>query len=939
MKRLFSISIAVIAIAIAVNAQSQRPQPIAADPATRVGTLDNGMKYYVRHNSKQKNLANFYIVHHVGAIQESDTQQGLAHFLEHMAFNGTKNLPGKSMINYLETIGVKFGANLNASTSFDRTQYLIKDVPTIREGIIDTALLVLHDWSHFISLEPEEIDSERGVIMEELRTRDGASWRSFMAAHKALMKGSKYEQRNLIGYLDGLKSFSYKEIEDFYHTWYRPEYQAVVVVGDIDADAIVTKLRTLMSDIAPSPSDAPKKEVIMVPENKIPIISITQDPETMESSASLMIKHASITEYYRNTVVYKQLGIISRLAGMMMRTRFKEMSMLPDAPFNGASIIFGSIGTCPTMSSVRARVSTKDGELMKGLEALLTEIEGVRKNGFTTGEFERAKSDLRRSLEKKYANRDDRTNEEYVRQYVSSFLFNYPMPDAETDWQIDSMLLSNVPLTAVNKAVSKLITDDNRVFTIDVPVKEGLKVPTEAEVLALNAKMQTIEIAPRKDDVVMKPLIPESVVLKGSPVAHESTNDTLGTTEWTLKNGVRIIVKPTKFKADEVFVNLNSKVGISSVTDSEYITAEYLSNIMEMLGIGEFSSSDLKKQMAGIDADVSIDTDRFSSSVVGSGSPKDMESILQLVYLTFTSPRFDEKDFTTAINQYRSYAENLDKDPSTLLDKEIAKALYSSSPRHLPFSKDVLDKIDFKVLPSVYSKLFGSISGFTVTIVGNVDCEKIKPLVEKYIGSIPAKKSKLKQVDDKADFAKGVVTADFKAQMKQPKVSLARIYTGDIDYILKNILAVNFLQQILRVRYTASIREEKGGTYGVSVRAQTTADPRGQYKISISFDTNEQMADELSEIVVDEIRAIAANGPKEQDVEKIRSFMLKQWKNSLQFNRQWTQIIRAYYSRGIDMVSEYETTVSGITCDDIKTLAQKIISDNNMVYVIMRPEK
>ena len=418
--------LAVLFAAGSAMAQLNPMSPIPVDDQVRTGKLENGMTYYIRHNEKPKGQADFYILHDVGAIQEDDTQQGLAHFLEHMAFNGTKNLPGKMLTEYLETVGVKFGANLNAGTSWDQTVYNICDVPTSREGIIDSALLILHDWSHFIALEPDEIDSERGVIMEELRTRDGASWRSTMKMLQAVGKGSKYEHRNLIGYLDGLKNFKHQELVDFYHRWYRPDYQAVIVVGDVDVDAVESKIKTLMSDIPAPAADAPQKEAYTVPDNEEPIVSIYTDPEMQGTRVQLFIKRPATPKQYNNLLYGELINILQSYVMTMENARLQEIAMQPDAPFLGAGM-----GVIPTLEMTSYAAMTKDGELNRGFEALYTEMEKVRRHGYTQGEFERAQENLMRQIERQYANRNDRRNNEYVQLYLNNYQKNSPIPDAD----------------------------------------------------------------------------------------------------------------------------------------------------------------------------------------------------------------------------------------------------------------------------------------------------------------------------------------------------------------------------------------------------------------------------------------------------------------------------------------------------------------------------
>ena len=511
MKRLFLFVVAMITAA-SVSAQFNPMQPIEADKDVRVGKLENGLTYYIRHNEKPKGQAHFYILHDVGAIQEDDNQQGLAHFLEHMAFNGTKNLPGKQLINYLESIGVKFGYNLNAGTSWDYTEYQLRDVPTTRKEIVDSALLVLHDWSHFITLAPKEIDSERGVIMEELRTRDGAAWRSTINMIQTVARGTKYEHRNLIGHLDGLKGFSHSDLESFYRKWYRPELQAVAVVGDIDVDYVENKLKELMSDVPASPADAAQKEVIVVPDNEAPIVSVFTDPEMSNSVVNYIFKRGNLVpKQYANTIYAEMMNVATILMTRMGNARLSEIAMKPDAPFVGAGMSDGSFGICPTFESFSVAAQSQDGKLATAFEAIATEVERIRRHGFTPGEFERAQNDLLRSCERAYNNRNDRKNGEYVEIYLDNFRNNSPMPDAKTEWQLDSMLIKHVlNVDVINQLASKLITPTNQIVIMNAPEKAGVVNPTEAEVLGIIKKVATSEIAPYEDNVVKEPLIGEN---------------------------------------------------------------------------------------------------------------------------------------------------------------------------------------------------------------------------------------------------------------------------------------------------------------------------------------------------------------------------------------------------------------------------------------------
>ena len=937
MKKLMMLAVAAFA---AAGAMAQMNQPIPADPELRTGKLENGMTYYIRHNDKPKGQADFYILHDVGAIQENGSQQGLAHFLEHMAFNGTKNLPGKQLTEYLETVGVKFGANLNAGTSWDQTIYNISDVPTSREGIIDSALLILHDWSHFIALEPKEIDSERGVIMEELRTRDGASWRSTMKLLQALGKGTKYEHRNLIGYLDGLKNFQHKELEDFYAQWYRPDYQAVVVVGDIDVDAVESKIKALMADIPAPAADASHKETIVVPDNEEPIVSIFTDPEMQGTKVQLFIKRPALPKQMGNTIVAEANNVIEAYMTTMENARLQEIAMQPDAPFLGAGMGTGDvIGIIPTLNATVFVAMTQDGKLARGFEALYTELEKVRRYGFTQGEFERAQENLMRQAERTYANRNDRRNGEFVQSYLNNYSKNSPIPDAETEWQLDSMLIKMLNVDAVNAFAAQTITPANQVIIVNAPEKEGLTTPTAEELLAIRDKVAAGEVTAYEDNVVKEPLIPEGTVLKGSPVKKTAEDAKLGTTEWTLANGAKVVVKHTDFKADEVRMSAVAKGGLSVLSDGEFYMGEMMPAVNSMSGIGKFSATELKKQLSGKSASVQPAVENYSSAMKGVCSPKDIETMLQLLYLNFTQPRFDRADYDNLIKMVRSQLENARTNPDFLMQEKVIDVTYGDNPRRHMISNEIVDKFDFEQLPAIYAKLYPGANGFVFTFVGNIDPETLKPLVEKYIGSIPAAKKPLNYIDDKVAPVKGEVTEEFTAPMQQPKVSVLYYYSGKMPYTFKDRMALSFLAQALNSRYLISIREEKGGTYGVRVKGSTEYIPHQTYDMTISFDTNEEMADELREIVMKEIREIAENGPKTEDIEKNREFMLKNWKNSLELNQGWMNYIQAKYGSGLNYVGEYEQAVRDLTNADVQALAKKILADGNLVKVVMRPAK
>ena len=938
MRKLFVSLVALFVGVAGLFAQNPMEQ-LPLDPEVRVGVLDNGMTYFIRHNEKPKGQASFYIYHDVGAIQEEDDQQGLAHFLEHMAFNGSVNLPGKQMIEKLETIGVQFGYNLNAFTSWDCTEYMIKDCPITEENL-DLALLILHDWSQFIALQPEEIDSERGVIMEELRTRDGANLRAQNEMIKNLFKGTLYEHRNLIGYLDGLKSFDQQALVNFYKKWYRPEYQALVIVGDIDVDQVEAKIKTLMADIPASPADAAQKEVIMVPATEEPIISVFTDAELTQSSVMMFARREALPKEYKNTIVGYSFNLVNNFVTLMMNNRFEEIAQSADAPFLGGGMSEGSIGICPTLESTMFSATAHEGRINDAFRAMYTEMERMRRYGFTPGEFERAKQEILRWAERAYTNRNDVRNDEYAQRYLDYYAQGTSMMDAETEWQLDQMFINSLTVDQINESYKQMSQPNkNLVILARSPKKEGVAVPTAEELTAIIAEVEAAEIEPYKDDAVIEPLIAENVKLKGSKVKCTAVNDSLGYTEWTLKNGIKVVVRPSTLKADEVRIQASAKGGCSMLTDEEYYQGQFLGMVMGQSGIGKFSANELNKQLSGKSAYASIGVDSYEHAVDAGGSPKDIETILQLMYLNFTSPRFDQTDLDNLKKMYVPYFSNMESNPDYICSKELQKTLYGNHARRQITSGAQIEALNIAALKSVHSKMFGYADDFRFVIVGNVDLNTLKPLVEKYIGSLPtSKKVEYAVVDDGVRMAQGGVTNDFRTAMQQPKVSVRLIYSGAMEDNAKNRLIVDLLSRALDSRYMISIREEKGGTYGVSVQGAIEKYPVENYFMGIVFDTNEQLADELIEICDKEIRKIAEEGPLAEDVAKAKEFLQKNYSNVLENNGGWMSAINRWYEEGYNYKEEYLGILESVTLDDIKAFAAQILEDNNRTLVVMRPE-
>ncbi len=910
---------------------------ITPDPELRTGVLSSGTRYYIRHNAKPQGQADFYLISDVGAIQESDDQQGLAHFLEHMAFNGTKNFPDKAIIEYLEKVGVKFGANLNASTSWDVTTYMMKDVPVARKGTIDSALLILHDWAHFITPEQEEIDKERGVIKEELRTRDNADWRGTIELIKALGRGTKYTQRNLIGYLEDLETFQPQSLISFYEEWYRPEYQAVIIVGDVDANDVEQRIISLMSDIAPTPDGAPQKQEIIVPDNQEPIVSIYTDPEMQYTCASIFIKRRATPKHLNNRFERRRFDILMSLMSQMQNERFSDIEMQPNAPFLGAYMYSGDVGVIPSMETTSFSVYSADNELPKALATTLTEIERSRQHGYTQGEFLRAQQSLLSSTKSRYTNRNDRTNNSFVRGYIRNFRFGAAIPSGEQEWHIDSTILSRATLSDVN-VLTNLLSHNNNVVVVNAPEKEGVTNPTSEDILRLIDSVRNSVILPFVDSAEHKPLITDIESLKGSAVVEQRSETRADATVWRLENGIEVVVKPTTLKADEVVLRAYTDGGASILSDEEYYTGLYLPTIMGYSGLAELSATELGKQLSGKIAGLSLWVSDYSNGLSGSSSVEDVETMLQLLYLNFTAPRFSRDDFEIFREQMRASVKNSESDPDYIASKKLREVAYNNSARRRVVSMGMIDSMSFETLQPLHNKLFGNGTDLRFVIVGSVDTVTLKPLVERYIGSLPTPQRKaLGFVDDGVRPVTGDVKESFEHLMQQPKVAVNILYSGDVEYTLRNRVVASFFNMALDNQYLKSVREERGGTYGVGARLSLHRAPKAHYTLNISFDTNMEQSAELIPLIEQEIVSIATHGVESEQIAKSREFLLKDFRNQLEHNSGVAGYISALYSGGLDYFGEYESAVSSIRSEDIKALAQRIIVDGNRVEVVLNP--
>lgn len=918
------------------GAAAQQSQVLPVDTNLRYGKLPNGLTYYIRHNEQPKDRADFYIAQRVGSMQEEDSQSGLAHFLEHMAFNGSANFPGKNMINYLETIGVRFGENLNAYTGFDETVYNISNVPTTRPGIVDSCLLILHDWSNAITLEGDEIDKERGVIHEEWRTRGNAQMRMLDQQLPAMFPGSKYANRLPIGKMDVVDNFKYDELRNYYKKWYRPDLQAVIVVGDIDPDRVESELKRIFADV-PAPVDAAEREMYPVPDNTEPLVSIATDKEATNTILYIFYKHDVMpTERYATTDGFIR-DYLRQVSSEMMNTRFNEIVQKADPPFVYAMSEDGPFLIAKTKDAWMAAALAKEGGIDQALAALVRETQRVKKYGFTPSEYERARTNVLKRYESLYKDRDKQKNGTYVSEYVNHFTDGGYIPGIETEYRLMEQLAPQIPVEAVNRFVQSLITDKNVVIGLTGPEKEGLAYPSPDELLAAYRTAQQEEVTPYEDTVSNEPLLGE--LPAPGKIVSVKENPLFGHTELVLSNGIRVNLKKTDFKEDEILVTASSKGGSILFGEEDIPNIKAFNSVMDISGLGNFTAVELGKLLAGKKVSLSAGLGTDYEKVNGTVSPKDMETLFQLIYLAFTAPKQDPEAFSSFIGRMKAQLQSLEADPMVSFSDRVNKVVYDGNPRKSRLKAADLDKVDYDRVFEMYKEVFGNPSDFVFTFVGNIDTDSIKPYIEQYLASLPAGNPLPAPETVNLGLHKGKAIDHFERPMETAKATTLNLYSGQMDYTLENRIAVTMLKQILDIVYVEKVREEESGTYGVQVGANIAAYPLGQTVVQMYFDTDPAKQEKLNGIVHAELERIAREGPREADFNKTKENMVKKHAERLQENGYWLNVIDDYYYYGTDAKTEYDATLQSMTPAKIQAFTDALLKQGNVVEVVMIPEK
>ena len=928
--------LAVVALMASLGAKAQMEafsQPLPTDPNVRIGKLDNGLTYYIRHNAWPEQRADFYIAQKVGSMQEEESQRGLAHFLEHMCFNGTTHFPGNKLKTYLESIGVKFGENLNAYTSFDETVYNINNVKTTSEGSLDSCLLILHDWSHDLLLEGPEIDKERGVINEEWRMRRSAMMRLYGAALPDIFPGSKYAERMPIGTMDVVMNFPHNVLRDYYKKWYRPDLQAVVIVGDFDVDKMEEKVKTVFADIQAPAADAAEREYFPVPDTAEPLVSIQKDKEQTTNMIMLMMKHERLTREMRGSLMKLLSDYVNEAASSMFSSRIEEILQQGNPPFIGAEMGDGDYFVAKTMDAVTGVVSFKDNGQDEALAALYREMLRVARFGFTVSEYERFKQEYLSQLEDQYAKKDKVLTTKYVNECVRHFLDGDAMPGIDTEYQIMKMLVPQLPVDLINESLKEGISenDSNLVLVMFTPDKEGVTLPSKAELLSVLKRVQGEEIEAYKEEVNNDPLI--ATELKGSKVKSQK-DDAFGAKLIILSNGIKIHVKKTDFTPNSISMRATSWGGTAYYPNNEYINSGN-ADMVGLGGWGSFSAIDMQKKLAGIQASAAPSIGNNTEGIEGQCVTKDFETMLQLTYLCFTSPRRDDTVFQSTIERMKQQLANAELAPTTALQDSVISTVYNNNVRALRTRAEDLDRISYDRLLDIYKERFADGDDFEFFFVGDIDIDAAIPLFEKYLGSLPVKKGEEKQKPIDMKIAKGIKTNVFEKQQETPNAIVIFLYHAPMKETLKNVLAVNMLEQLMSMHYTESIREDEGGAYGVGVNSGVQDYPEEIAEMIIQLPTAPEKRARMTELVYQGVDEMCNNGPKAEDLQKVKEYMLRSHDENLKKNGYWMNQMVNLARNGRNFVDDYEKTVNAMTAADIQAVAKTIFRSNNRIEVGM----
>ena len=938
MKRLFAALMLTLVSTVAMMAQDLSQLPaVPVDPDVRIGKLDNGLTYYIRHNNWPENRAEFYIAQKVGSIQENDDQRGLAHFLEHMAFNGSKHFKGNELLRWCESVGVKFGTDLNAYTSIDQTVYNISNVPTTRESIIDSCLLILYDWADGLLLEQEEIEKERGVIHEEWRLRTSAQQRMLERDLPKLYPNSKYGYRMPIGLMEIIDNFERPFLQAYYEKWYRPDNQAIIVVGDINVDQVEQKIKTTFSQIAKPAADAAKVVTEPVPDNEEPIYVIDKDKEQQINVAYVMMKHEAFPDSLKGTLTYVLTNFMKGAALSMLNDRLREYAEKPESPFLQASVGDGNYLLSKTVDAFEVDVLPKEGQTETALQTALTEARRAAEFGFTATEYSRYKANYLSNLEKSYSNKDKRYNSQFVSQCVGNFLNNNPMPSIDYTYTTMKQLVPAIPIDAINALIKELVSnnDKNLVVLNFNNEKEGAVYPTEDGLQKAITAARAAQIEAYVDNVKDEPLM-TTLPQKGS-ITKETKNDLFGYTELKLSNGATVVLKQTDLKKDQVLLRGYGYGGSALYGDEDLPNLKLFGDVIEASGLGNFSHNELEKVLAGKIASASLSMDAYREYINGSSTPKDVETMLQLVYLYFTNINKDQKSYDNLMQTVEISLKNRLLQPENVFSDSLTLTLGNHHPRVKPLNLDDLKKVSYDRILQIAKERTANAAAYTFDIVGNYDEQTIRPLIEQYLGSLPSQKEveKGKQID--TDF-KGEVINSFKHKAETPKsIAVMFWYSKQLPFTSENSIKAAIAGQILSMEYLKKIREDASAAYTVGASAGiSTDDFENNATIYVYCPMKPEKADVALPIMRDEVLALS-KGCDPDKLAKVKEYMLKNHADQLKQNNYWITTIDMWRYKGVDFHKDYEQLVNAQTPESIAAFVKEVLKAGNRAEVIMLP--
>lgn len=913
---------------------------IPDDKDVCVGKLPNGLTYYIRHNEEPKDLAYFYIAQKVGSIQEDDNQRGLAHFLEHMCFNGTTHFPGTSLRSYLERIGVKFGQDLNAYTAVDETVYNIDNVPVKTPGAIDSCLMILHDWSNDLTLDPVEIDNERGVITEEWRSRNSASQRIATRMMPVIMEGSKYDNCMPIGSMEIVNSFEPQVLRDYYEKWYRPDLQGIVVVGDIDVKEIEKKIKTIFADIPAAPADAAERVYYPVPDNKEPIVFIGTDKEMPMTALTLYFKHDATPRDMNDTEQAVINSILDGQIDYLFHMRTTEMTQTDNAPFDWCTIKNGGYFLSNTKEALSLNVNTKShkGAVERGIRAAFDELNRLRRYGFTPEEWERSKADLRSSVESMYKKKDKRYSTQFVNSYVRNFLDNSPMPDIEYQYKLYNRLLDSLTVDDLNARLRSFFNDkgENMVFAYTGTENDTIQTPTKEDLLRWYDEQSKKELTPYKDVMAGMKLLPKEPV-PGKIVKREVDKEN-GDVKLTLSNGAVVVLRKTDFEKDKILLSAMSRGGMSLFPEQMYKYGTLLNTSLGVMGLGNLTWSQLQKYNAGVNANVQVGFGDNIESIQGSSSVKDVPNMLEMVHAAFLYPNHDEQAFKSLVNKMSHSTEGSKDKPMYAYGQAVSFAQYGHNGYTTELTSDEYKNADYNKLLELYKERLADASDFNFFFMGDIDEKAMAPYIEKYIASLPSldKKYDCKPIKVRR---KGVFETYFEHKQENPMSNITVIYTADTDYNLRNYILNSILGQLMNIVYTKTIREDAGAAYSVGCGGEAHQYPACTSDLRIRFSTSPDKKDLALKLVNEGIEDMVANGPDEESLAKVKEYMRKVIDSNRTVNQYWIYIHNQEWFTGVNLDKGYEDILDGITAQDVRDFAANMINQNNRIQVVMNPLK